>query len=104
MAPPEASRHELDTPTKNRIIGRFLESGNAADAGRKENVNLRAAQRVVKRFKETNSTANKPRPGRPKVLNAYDHHQLVRNACKNRRLPLRELKYTIAADVSERTI
>ena len=77
MTLPDTKRHEIDTPTKNRIIGRALETGNAAQARRDENVNPRTAQRIVKRYQKIGSTSNKPHPGRPQKLNHYDKHQIL---------------------------
>jgi hypothetical protein len=51
MTEATATQHELDTPTKNRIVGYYLATGNASEAACKENVNPWAGQRVVKRFK-----------------------------------------------------
>jgi transposase len=96
----ETSRHELDTPTKNRIVGYYLATGNAAAAGRNENVPPRTAQNLIQRFKEMGSTANKLRTGRPSKLTEYDKRQIIRTARKNRRMPLTELTNQIATKVS----
>jgi transposase len=70
--------------TKNRCnVVYYLATGNASEAARKANVNPRAGQRVVKRFKEMGTTANKPRPGRPKLLSDADERAIVRDARKN---------------------
>ena len=87
MTLPDTKRHEIDTPTKNRIIGHALETGNAAQAGRDENVNPRTAQRIVKRYQKIGSTSNKPRPRRPQKLNHYDKHHILQTALKQRRAP-----------------
>jgi transposase len=85
---------------KNRIIGYYLATGNASAAARNENVPPRTAQNLIQRFKQTGSTANKPRPGRPRKLNDYDKRQVIRTARKNRRMPLAELTNQIATKVS----
>ena len=100
----ETKRHEVDTPTKNRIVGRALETGNAAQAGRDENVNPRTAQRIVKRYQQTGSTSNKPRPGHPQKLNDYDKRQILRTALKQRRAPFQVVTNQISAHVSISTI
>ena len=85
---PGHSHSQLDTPTKNRIVGYASAMGNAAEAGRKENVDPRTAQRICKRFKETHSTARKQGSGRPTKLTDQDQHEIVRSARKNRRITL----------------
>ena len=54
-----SSYSHLDTPTKNRIVGYAQATGNAAEAGQKENVNPRTAQCICKNFAATGSTARK---------------------------------------------
>ena len=100
----KTSRHELDTPTKNHIIGYYLATGNATAAGHNENIPPWTAQHLIQRFKETGSTANKPRTGRPSKLTDYDKRQVIRTARKNRRMPLTELTNHIATKVSVSTI
>ena len=41
-----SSYSHLDTPTKNRIVGYAQLTGNAVEAGRKENVNPHTAQQL----------------------------------------------------------
>ena len=65
MTLPDTKRHEIDTLTKNRIVGCALKTGNAAQAGRDENVNPHTAQCIIKRYQKIGSTSNKPRPGCP---------------------------------------
>ncbi|PPR07123.1 hypothetical protein CVT26_012771 [Gymnopilus dilepis] len=104
MASSGRGRRELDTPTKNRIIGYWRATGNAAEAGRKENVKPRVAQYVVQHYKERGTTANKPRTGRPSKLTEYDKREIVRVARKNRRMPLAEITNNIATKVSVATV
>jgi hypothetical protein len=59
----KTSQHELDTPTKNCIIGYYFATGNATAAGHNENVPPQTAQHLIQCFKETGSTANKPHTG-----------------------------------------
>lgn len=100
MSLPDTSRHELDTPTKNRLVGYYLATGNAAAAARNQNIPPRTAQRVIHHFKQTGSTSNKPRTGRPSKLTDYDKRQIVRTARKNRRMPLTQITNQIAASIS----
>ena len=95
---------QVDTPTKNRIVGYANATGNAAEAGRKENVNPRTAQRICKRFKQTGSTSRKRGSGRPTKLNDRDRRAIVRTARKNRRMGLRELRNQTTAEISTTTI
>ena len=72
-----SSYSHLDTLTKNRIVGYAQATGNAAEAGRKENVNPRTAQRICKKFAATGSTARKKGSGPPTKLTDYDKHEVV---------------------------
>ena len=101
---PGHSHSQLDTPTKNRIVGYASATGNAAEAGHKENVDPRTAQRICKCFKETHSTARKQGSGRPTKLTDQDQREIVRNARKNRRITLRELRNQATANISTSTV
>ena len=98
------SQSQVDTPTKNRIIGYANATGNAAEAGRKENVDPRTAQRIYKKFQKTGSTTRKRGSGRPMKLNDRGRREIVRNARKNRRMGLQELRNEATATVSTSTI
>jgi len=98
------SRPQVDTPTKNRIIGFANATGNAAEAGRKENVNPRTAQRIFKQFKETGSTARKRGSGHPSKLTNRDRREIVRNARKNRRMAFGEIRNQVTANISTSTV
>ena len=99
-----SSYSHLDTPTKNRIVGYAQATGNAAEAGRKENVNPRTAQRICKHFAETGSTARKKGSGPPTKVTDYDKREIVRTARKNRRMALGQLRNQVAADISTSTV
>jgi transposase len=104
MARPHKKGHEIDTPTKNRLIGFYLATGNAAAAASKENIPPRTAQYIIKRYRQTGSASNKHRSGRPSILTEYDQREIIRTARKNRRMPLTELTNEISAKVSVTTI
>jgi transposase len=104
MAIPHTKSHELNTPTKNRIIGFYLATGNAAAAARSENIPPCTAQNLVQHYKQTGSVSNKPWPGQPSILTDYDKCQIVQTARKNQRMPFSELTNQIAVKVSVSTI
>ena len=104
MPASDSPHHILDTPTKNRLVGYYLATGNAAEAARRENVKIRTAQRVIKQYKETGSVSRKPRPGRPKKLTPYDERHIVRLARQNRRMPFREITNILPTRISESTV
>ena len=104
MTLPNTKRHEIDTLTKNCIVGRTLETGNAAQAGHDENVNPCTAQHIIKRYQKIGSTSNKPRPGCPQKLNHYDKHQILRTALKQCRAPFQVITNQISTHVSVSTI
>jgi len=104
MAASKKTHPEVDTPTKNRIIGYAKATGNAAEAGRKENVPERTAQRIVARYRQQGTTANKPRPGRPRKCTPRDIREIERIARKKRRAPFKEIANEITVDISESTV
>jgi len=104
MTRPETKQHEVDTPTKNQIVGCALETGNAAQAGHDENVNPHTAQCIVERYKKMGSTSNKPCLGRPQKLNDYDRCQILRTTLKQRRVPFQVITNQISAHVSVSTV
>ncbi|PPQ72084.1 hypothetical protein CVT25_013905 [Psilocybe cyanescens] len=99
-----SSYSHLDTPTKNRIVGYAQATGNAAEAGWKENVPPRTAQRICTRFKETGSTARKKGSGPPTKLTEYDRREIVRTARKKRQLALGQIRNEVTADISISTV
>ncbi|KAJ3509185.1 hypothetical protein NLJ89_g5358 [Agrocybe chaxingu] len=104
MTPPKTSRHEIDMATRNRIVGYAQATGNAAAAGRKENVNERTAQLIYKHYLQTGNTSDEPRSGRPSKLNDYDIRQLIREVRKYRRTPLTQITNQLATEVSVSTV
>jgi transposase len=72
-----SSYSHLDTPTKNRIVEYAQTTGNAAEAGRKENVDPRTAQRICEHFAETGSTARKKGSGPPTKVTDYNRREIV---------------------------
>ena len=104
MPESKPSQPQVDTPTKNQIVGYANATGNAAEAGRKENIDPRTAQRIYKRFKETGSTARKQGSGHPTKLNNLDRREIVRNARKNYRMAFGELRNQATADISTTTV
>jgi transposase len=103
---PENNPHQpqVDTPTKNRIVGYANATGNAAEAGRKENVDPQTAQHICRRFKKTGSAARKQGSGRLTKLTDRDRRQIVRIAQKGRRLAFGEVRNQATADISTSTI
>jgi transposase len=101
---PMPSYSHVDTPTKNRIIGFAQATGNAAAAGRKENVDPRTAQRIYKRYKDTGSAARKKGSGPPTKLTDHDRREIIRTARKNRRMALGQVRNQVTADISTSTI
>src|SRR6266478_3732256 len=104
MSAPTHKRHEVDTPTKNRLIGFYKATRNAAAAGRSENIPPRTAQAIVKQYVQTGSVSNNHRTGRPSKLTERDHREIVRTARNNCRMPLNQITNQISTKVSVSTI
>ena len=104
MTLPNTKQHEIDTLTKNRIVGCTLETGNAAQAGCDENGNPCTAQHIVKHCQKIGSTSNKPHPGHPQKLNHYDKHQILWTALKQCWAPFQVITNQISTHVSVSTV
>ena len=98
------SHSQLNTPTKNWIVGYASAMGNAAKARRKENVDPWAAQHICKCFKETHSTVKKQGSGCPTKLNDQDQCEIIWNAQKNCQITLRELRNQATANILTSTV
>ena len=99
-----SSYSHLDTPTKNRIVGYAQATGNAAEAGRKENVNPHTPQCICKNFSETGSTARKKGSNPPTKLTDYDKREIVQTTRINRQMALGQLQNQVAANILTSTV
>ena len=104
MPYPHKKAHEVDTPTKNCIIGFYLATGNATAAASQENIPPHTAQYIIQRYKQTGSASNRHRSGRPSTLTDYDKCEIVRTARKNWRMPLGQIANQVSAHVSISTV
>jgi len=104
MTRTEIKWHEVDTLTKNRIVGHALKTGNAAQAGCDENVNPHTAQCILKQYKKMGFTSNKPCLGHPQKLNDYNRCQILWTALKQCWAPFQVITNQISAHVSVSTV
>ena len=104
MPPHRTQRVELDSPRKNRFIGRVAAGSSQAEAARQENIKPSTASDLIKKWKETGTTHNRPRSGRPPKVTDQSTRLLVRNARKNRRMPLQDLGRLHEPEISSATV
>ena len=100
-------RKELSPDVKNIIVSMRNEGYTLQHIADTLNIRRGTVSDVIVRFKKRGSTENKPRSGRPRILDPRDERSLVRLARSNRKTPLGDLTNKFnqhrPARVSQRT-
>lgn len=94
----------LDSPRKNRLVGAWEVHGNIRCAARDHDVKYRTAHNIIRKYQDSGSTTNKPRPGCPPIFSAPEKAQIVDLAVRNRRKPFRDIGNEITPAVSSSTV
>jgi hypothetical protein len=68
MPPTRTSRSQHDSPKKNRFIGRILAHESTVTAAAAEGIPYDTAIKILRKYKTTGSTRNRPRSGRPRKV------------------------------------
>jgi transposase len=97
-------RQEHSAEKKGQIIGMADAGYSMRQIGDKLNIPFTTVGRVIKRFKETGSTKNLTRPGRPSLLTERDTNHLARISKLHRFMPLREITDNVPVNVSTETV
>ena len=100
----KALRKELDEFTKGMISGQSIAGQTPTQISRNLNVPQTTVQGVLERLKESHTGANKPRSGRPKVIDARAQRLLVRAVQKKPNATWKELKETTGLDRDTRNL
>ncbi|KAF8785828.1 hypothetical protein HNY73_011331 [Argiope bruennichi] len=74
---------ELDVSVKNMIIRLRNEGLTYRVIGVQLNISLFTVRSVVKKFKETGSTENKTRSGRPRIFSTREKRAIINKVKKN---------------------
>lgn len=88
---------ELSVATREKII--FLHNSGLSyrEIGKQLNVNFSSVRYVIKKKKETGSTINKQRTGRPRKLDPRQRRAIIKESSKNPFLSARELAVDVAS-------
>lgn len=100
----KSSRRQLDSPTKNRLIGAIEVQKNVAKACRDMNVPPTTGYDLWHKYQETGSTHNRSRSGRPRVTTNEGREKIVEMAVNNRRKPLEDIGNEMEPCVSRDTV
>jgi transposase len=104
MAPTRRSYTRHDSPRKNRFIGAVLSGMEIAVAAEQENIPLRTAYNIKKKYDTYGSTTSLSRPGRPPKVDERLERQVVHEAQKNWREPFAEIAQNIEPWISRQTV
>lgn len=105
--PKDPTRHQLDSPRKNRFIGAVQVHNNISCACRDHGIPSYSTGRDLwNKFEDTGSTASRPRSGRPSIFSKPEKEHIVAIVRNNRRKPFTEIanELTPGPTVSEATI
>ena len=76
----------VDAETRTRAVVLIEEGYSYRDVGTRLGISHKTVFRLIKKHRETGSTADKPRSGRPKVMTDREDRILVRKSVVDRRL------------------
>jgi transposase len=77
MPPVCTSRTQHDTPRKNRFIGRVEAKQNIVDAANAENIPPDTAYKILRKYRQTGTTSNLPRSGRPRIVTDREEQHII---------------------------
>lgn len=104
MPPVRTSRTQHDTPRKNRFIGRVEAKQNIVDAANAENIPPDTAYKILRKYRQTGTTSNLPRSGRPRIVTDREERHIIRDATNHRRKTLQELSKDTTSNLSADTV
>ena len=99
MAP---CRTEMSSQDKGKILA-YMENFNAAQIAKKMGRDPTTIRRFINKYKETGTTENLPRSGRPPALNNDEKDALISEVIQNRRAPIHEVINTLGLNCSQTT-
>ena len=102
--PPKTERRELGRSIKDNIIGMSIAGASVRKIADELGLASSTVHFVIKRYKDSGSTENKTRSGRPKKLTERDCRHILRNLKKDRRAILQDITNEIPLNVSSSTI
>jgi transposase len=104
MCPNSRPGSQLSNELKDRIIVRHLGSQSAAKIARDERLPASTVRSLISRWKERDTTNNKPRSGRPPITTPRERRAIVRAARNNPQMPLESIQKVAGVPHSRSTI
>lgn len=102
--PRKNPRTQLDSPRKNRLVGAWEVHKNIRRVCRDHKIPYETGRGIIRKYRETGSTTNKQRSGRPPIFSAPEKVQIVEMAVENCRKPFRDIGNEITPSASESTV
>ena len=104
MTANKTARIQHDTPTKNRFIGAMEATGKLRESAAKYGIKPSTASNLWTKYKNTGTTKNIPRSGRPPKLSDRGQRLVVRNCLKDRRKPFQQIAQDTGMNISEHIV
>jgi transposase len=104
MTANKTTRVQHDTPVKNRFIGAMEATGKLRQSGAKYGIKASTVSDIWTKYKNTNTTKNQPRSGRPSKLTDRAQRLVVRNCIKDRQKPFQKVAQESNMNISERLV
>jgi hypothetical protein len=104
MPPVRTSHTQLDSPRKNRFIGRIEAKQNIVNAANAENIPPDTAYKILRKYRQTGTTSNLPRSGRPRIVTDREEWHIIRDATNHRRKTLQELSKDTTSNLVQKVL
>lgn len=104
MAKTPSRGSQIDSPRKNRLMGRVAAGQTLVDAAKAEEISHNTAKKISQKYRATGSTKNRARSGRPAILDAKAKADVIKRVKANRRRVFRDIGNETEPPVSARTI
>jgi len=99
--PTEQSKYTRHTASeRDRLIGAIEAHKSVSKGAAQENIPVWTARDIYNKYKETGSTEDLARTGRPQVITERTARHVVREARKNRRKPLADIGKSVVPQIS----
>jgi transposase len=98
------TRVQHSSPKKNRLIGAIQAGKPISQAAQLTGIPFGTAKKIWAKFRETGSTKNRPRSGRPPKVTERMHRHVVRLSVKDRWMPFREIGNLVEPQLSATTV
>lgn len=101
---PKTERRELEQSTRNKMVGINTAGMSGREIANQFGLVPSTVNKVIKRYRDSSSTENRTRSGRPKNLTERDTRHLVSNVKSDRRSTLHDITNEMPSKVSISTV